>query len=70
MKYIYFPVKEKFGLVFMKIFFFLLDGKNFLKIVKNLKILYYLLIILNLVNKLLIVIYFVLNFFSISSLRI
>ena len=40
-----------------KCFPFILDGKHFLKVVKNLEILYYLLIISNLVLKLLIVIY-------------
>jgi hypothetical protein len=58
----YFSVKNKFGLVFKKIFFFILDEKYFLE-VKILKISYYLLIIINLVLKLLIAIYFVLNFF-------
>jgi hypothetical protein len=58
----YFSVKNKFDLVFKKIFFFILDEKYFLE-VKILKISYYLLIIINLVLKLLIAIYFVLNFF-------
>ena len=52
----HFPVKEKFGFqesVFLKN----LGGKHFPEVVKNLKILYYLLIISNLVLKLLIVIY-------------
>ena len=40
-----------------KCFFFILDGKHFPKVVKNLKISYYLLIISNLVLKLLIYIY-------------
>jgi hypothetical protein len=56
-----------------KCFPFILDGKHFSKIVKNLEMSYYLLIISNLILKLLIAIYiyFVLNiFFSISSLRI
>jgi len=53
----YFLIKEKFGLVFKKIFFFILDGKHFLKIMKNLEMSYYLLIISNLILKLLIVIY-------------
>ena len=53
----YFSVKEKFGLVSRKVFFFILDGKHFPKVVKNLKISYYLLIISNLVLKLLIYIY-------------
>jgi hypothetical protein len=49
-----------------------LGGKHFPEVVKNLKILYYLLIISNLILKLLIVIYiFILNiYFSISSLKI
>jgi hypothetical protein len=48
-----------------------LGGKHFPKVVKNFKILYYLLIISNLILKLLIVIYiFILNiYFSISSLK-
>jgi hypothetical protein len=46
-----------------KYFLFILDGKYFSKVVKNLKISYYLLIITNLVLKLLIAIYFVLNLF-------
>jgi hypothetical protein len=49
--------QRKFGLVFSKVFSFILGGKYFLKVVKNLKISYYLLIISNLVLKLLIVIY-------------
>jgi hypothetical protein len=40
-----------------KCFPFILDGKHFLEVVKNLKISYYLLIISNLVLKLLIAIY-------------
>jgi len=53
----HFSVKEKFSLVFRKVFFFILDGKHFLKVVKKLKISYYLLIISNLILKLLIAIY-------------
>jgi hypothetical protein len=53
----YFPVKENFGLVSRKCFPFILGGKHFLEVVKNLEISYYLLIILNLVLKLLIAIY-------------
>jgi hypothetical protein len=49
--------QRKFSLVFRKVFSFILGGKYFLKVVKNLKISYYLLIISNLVLKLLIVIY-------------
>jgi hypothetical protein len=61
----YFSVKEKFNLISRKIFLF------WVKVVKNLEISYYLLIITNLVLKLLIAICFVLNiFFSISPLRI
>jgi len=48
----HFSIKEKFSLVFRKVFFFILDGKYFLKIIKKLKISYYLLIISNLVLKL------------------
>ena len=53
----YFSVKEKFGLVSRKMFFFILDEKCFPEVVTNLEISYYLLIISNLVFKLLIVIY-------------
>jgi hypothetical protein len=53
----YFPVKEKFGLVFRKVFSFYFERKTFPEVVKNLEISYYLLIILNLVLKLLITIY-------------
>jgi hypothetical protein len=53
----HFSVKEKFSLVFRKVFSFILGGKNFLKVVKNLEMSYYLLIISNLVIKLLIAIY-------------
>ena len=49
--------QKKFDLVFRKVFSFILGGKYFLKVVKNLKISYYLLIISNLILKLLIVIY-------------
>jgi hypothetical protein len=69
----YFSVKEKFGLVLEKYFSFILDGKHFLKVVKNLEMLYYLLIISNLVLKLLITIYIYIIFnicFLISSLII
>jgi hypothetical protein len=58
-------IKKKFSLVFIKVFFFLiLGGKYYIAVVKNLKICYCLLIILNLVLNLLIVIYFILNFFN------
>jgi len=53
----HFPVKEKFGLVPGKCFPFILGGKHFPEVVKNLEMLYYLLIISNLVLKLLIAIY-------------
>jgi len=53
----------KFVLVFRKIFSFILDRKDFLKVMKNFEISYYLLIITNLILKLLIAIYFVLIFF-------
>ena len=52
----YFSVKEKFSLAFKKIFFFYFEQKIFLKVVKNLEMLYYLLIISNLILKLLIAI--------------
>ena len=51
----HFPVKEKLGLVSRKVF--ILDGKHFLEVVKNLEMSYYLSIISNLVLKLLIAIY-------------
>jgi hypothetical protein len=54
----HFPVKEKFNLIFRKVFSFYFGRKNFPAVVKNLEISYYLLIISNLV-KLLIDIYFV-----------
>jgi hypothetical protein len=54
-----------------KCFSFILGRKHFPKVVKNFKILYYLLIMSNLVFKLLIATYFVwILFFSISSLKI
>jgi len=53
----YFPVKEKFCLVSRKVLSFILEGKHFPEVVKNLKISYYLPIISNLVLKLLIAIY-------------
>jgi hypothetical protein len=67
-----FPVKEKFNLFSGKCFLFILNEKHFPEVVKNLKMLCNLLIISNLILKLLIAIYFVLNlvFFSISSFRI
>ena len=49
---------------------FILDGKHFPEVIKNLEILYYLLIISNLILKLLIDIYFIWIFFLISSLKI
>jgi hypothetical protein len=60
----YFTVREKI------VFLFIFNEKHFPEVVKNLEILYYLLIITNLVLKLLIAIYFVLIFFSISLLKI
>jgi hypothetical protein len=54
----YFAVKEKFILVSEKYFPFILDGKHFLEVMKNLEIPCYLLIISNLVLKLLIAIFF------------
>jgi len=53
----YFPIKRKFGLIFKKVFSFYFGRKHFLKIMKNLEMSYYLLIISNLVLKLLITIY-------------
>jgi hypothetical protein len=53
----HFPVKKKFGLVSIKVFFFYFGRKYFLEVVKNLEMSYYLLIISNLVLKLLIAIY-------------
>jgi hypothetical protein len=54
----YFSVKWKFSFVFQEsVFLENLGGKHFLKVVKNLKMSYYLLIISNLVLKLLIAIY-------------
>ena len=52
-----------------KCFPFISDEKYFLKVMKNLEILYYLLIISNLILKFLIDIYFVWIFFLISSLK-
>jgi len=65
----HFPVKQNLAWFSGKCFLFILGGKNFLEVVKNLKISYYLLIMSNLVLKLLITIYFVWIFFSISSLK-
>jgi hypothetical protein len=54
----HFPVKGKFGLVSRKVFSWKIWTENtFLKVVKNLEMSYYLLIISNLVLKLLIAIY-------------
>jgi hypothetical protein len=64
----YILVNDKFNLIFRKVFFF--NKKYFLEVMKNLKISYYLLIISNLVLKLLITIYFILNCFTILSIRI
>jgi len=65
----HFPAKEKFSLVFRKVFIFILDGKHFSEVVKNLKMTYYLLIITNLILKFFIVIYFVLIFFLFYPLK-
>jgi len=65
--------QKKLSWLSKKCFLSILDGKHFSEIMKNLKISYYLLIIINLILKLLIAIYFVLNlllFFSISPFRI
>jgi hypothetical protein len=53
----YFPVKKNLVWFPEKYFPFILGGKHFLKVVKNLEISYYLLIISNLILKLLIAIY-------------
>jgi hypothetical protein len=53
----HFPVKGKFGLVSRKVFSFYFGRKTLSGIVKNLEMLYYLLIISNLILKLLIAIY-------------
>ena len=67
----HFPVKGKFGLVFRKMFSWKIWAENtFRKLWKIWKC-HYLLIISNLIFKLLIAIYIVLNiYFSISSLKI
>jgi len=66
-----FQSKKNLAWFSWKCFSFILDGKYFLEVVKNLEMSYYLLIISNLVLKLLIAIYFILNlFFSILSFRI
>jgi len=60
----HFLINKKINLILKKIFFpFILDEKYFSKVMKKLKISYYMLIILILVLKLLIAIYFILNFF-------
>jgi hypothetical protein len=53
----YFPVKKKLAWFPGKCFAFILGGKHFSEVVKNLEMSYYLLIIPNLVLKLLIAIY-------------
>jgi len=53
----HFPVKKNLAWFLRKYFPFILGGKHFLKVVKNLEISYYLLIISKLVLKLLITIY-------------
>jgi len=65
-----FKSKKNLVLFSGKYFSFILGEKHFSEVVKKLEILYYLLIITNLFIKLLIAIYFILNFFSISPLRI
>jgi len=57
----HFLIKEKFSLVFKKVFSFYFEWKTLFRVVKNLKMLCNLLILSNLVLKLLIAIYFVLN---------
>jgi len=52
-----FQLKKNLAWFLEKYFSFILGGKHFLKVVKNLEMLYYLLIISNLVLKLLITIY-------------
>jgi len=52
-----FQSMKNLALFLEKYFFFILSGKHFLKIVKNLEMSYYLLIISNLIFKLLIAIY-------------
>jgi hypothetical protein len=52
-----FQLKKKLAWFLRKYFPFILNGKHFSEVVKNLEILYYLLIISNLVLKLLIAIY-------------
>ena len=59
----HFPVKEKFSLVSRKVFSFILDGKHFPEVMKNLEMSYYLLIISNLILKLLIAIYIFFEYF-------
>ena len=55
----HFHVKEKFDFISRKVLFFYFGWKHFLEVVKNLEILYYLLIMSNLVLKFLIAIYFI-----------
>jgi hypothetical protein len=59
----HFPVKEKFSLVSRKVFSFILGGKHFPEVMKNLEMSYYLLIISNLILKLLIAIYIFFEYF-------
>jgi len=58
-----FQLKKNLVWFLEKCFPFILGVKHFLEIVKNLEILYYLLIITNFILKLSIAIYFVLNLF-------
>jgi hypothetical protein len=55
----YFSVKKNLACFLEKCFFFILNRKHFIEVVKNLKMSCYLLIISNLVLKFLIAIYFV-----------
>jgi hypothetical protein len=55
----HFHIKRKFGWISRKVFFFILGGKHFPEVVKNLEISYYLPIVSNLILKLLIAIHFV-----------
>jgi len=58
-----FSNQRKIWFGFQESFFFILDEKHFPEVMKNLEISYYLLIIKNLLLKLLITIYFILNIF-------
>jgi hypothetical protein len=58
-----FQSKENLAWFLEKYFPFILDGNRISKVVKNLEISYYLMIVTNLILKLLIAIYFALNLF-------